>query len=108
MQEAHSSKGLCGTKRSMRALGGGVKDEGSTPAVVTTTSMFSSASASRAIRTSLPSFWNSVEQVTSTSGLSNSSSQAVGFAGGSQMPGPTMRTLGGQSERGYSNGSAVM
>jgi len=31
-----------------------------------------------------------------------------GSAGGSQQHGPTMRTDGGQSERGYSNGSAVM
>ena len=78
------------------------------PPVVTTTLAPSPASASRAAWASLPSFWNSVEQVTSTSGRFDSSSQAGNFAGGSQMPGPTMRTLGGQSERGYSNGSAVM
>jgi UDP:flavonoid glycosyltransferase YjiC (YdhE family) len=53
------------------------------------------------------SFWNSVEQVTSTNGRLSSSSHTGGSAGGSQRPGPTSRTLAGQSERGYSNGSAV-
>src|SRR5215204_3184710 len=108
MQTARSRTGPCGTNLTMRALGGGVKDEGSTPAVVTTTSTSSPARPSRAARTSFPSFWNSVEQVTRTSGLLVSSSQTDDFADGSQIPGPTMRTLGGQSERGYSNGSAVM
>src|SRR5215203_7181060 len=36
------------------------------------------------------------------------SSQPGGSAGGSQSQGPTSRTFPGQSERGYSNGSAVM
>ena len=53
------------------------------------------------------SFWKRVEQVTSTSFPSTSSSQAGRSAGGSQSPGPTSLTLAGQSERGYSNGSAV-
>jgi hypothetical protein len=61
----------------------------------------------KAHRASRSSSWNSDEVVTSTIGSFSASSQAGGSAGGSQSQGPTMRRFSGQSERGYSNGSAV-
>ena len=63
-------------------------------AVVMTTSIGSPANAWQATSASRRSSWNSVEQVTSTSGRSMSSSQAGASAGGSQSPGPTRCTFG--------------
>lgn len=61
----------------MRTLGGASMPVGSTSAAVTITPKGSPASASQATSTMRRSFWNSVEQVTSTSGVSTSSSARV-------------------------------
>ena len=106
-QAARSRTGVCGTKRSMRMFEAATSPAGSMSAVVMMTSSGSPANARQATSASVRSFWNSVEQVTSTSWRRSPSSQAGGAAGGSQSPGPTRRTLAGQSLRGYSNGSAV-
>ena len=65
---------------------------GSTSAVVTATSNGSPAKAAHTVSRRRRSFWNSVEQVMSTSGCWTSSSQAGGSAGGSHRPGPTSFT----------------
>src|SRR5689334_19978672 len=98
---ARSTSGACGTKRSTRAFGGGSNLLGSTPAVVATTWTSSSFNAASAVAMSLPSSWNSVEQVTSTSGFVISPSHSGGAAGGSHTPGPVMTMLSGQSEWWY-------
>src|SRR5919112_5630487 len=108
-QTTHAARfrtGLCGTILTIRALAGGEKLEGSTPPLVATTSTSSPASASRAVRMSLPSFWYSVEQVTSTRGFSRSSSQDGGSAGGGQEPGAAGGTDPGPSPRGGLKGWA--
>ncbi len=104
-QAALAIKGPWAAKRTTRALGGGEKASGSTEAVVTRTRTFSRARPSRTSLIRRPSFWNSVLQLTSTSGR-ESSSRSRSSGKGSQLPGPTRRTESGHG-RGYSNGSAV-
>src|SRR4051794_33880447 len=99
--------GPWGMNASTRAFGGGAKAAGSLAAVVAITATGSSAGASSAVDTSNPSFWYAVDAETSTIGRVSGASQAGGSAGGSQVTGPTSRTDGGQSPRGYSYGSAV-
>ena len=106
-QAARSRIGACGVNGSTRALAGTATPSAAFAGTVATTCTDSEASASSAQATSRPSSWNSDDVVTSTIGSVTASSQAGGPAGGSQSHGPTMRTRGDQSVRGYSNGSAV-
>src|SRR3954471_18700853 len=99
--------GPCGRNASTRAFAGGENAAGSLAAVVAITATGSSASASSAVETSRPSFLYAVDAETSTIGRVSSASQAGGSPGGSHVIGPTSRTEGGQSLRGYSYGSAV-
>ncbi len=68
----------------------------------------SAASACRAVWTSRPSSWYSVEVPTTTSGRVVWASHGEGSLGGSHAHGPTITRFAGHSRRGYSKGSAVM
>ena len=98
----------CGSVRAIRTRScGAVKRAGSSADVVTITLPCPSVSPASAASTIAPSSWNSVETLTSTRGCGRSASQAGASPRGAQRPGPIACTEAGQSERGYSNGTAV-
>lgn len=106
-QAARARTGPWGTNRSTRAFAGTRTSAGCAAGIVATAKTGSTASASRATDTRRSSSRNSDEVVTRTIGRSTSANQAGAGSGGSHAQGPTMVTFPGQSDRGYSNGSAV-
>src|SRR5204863_8881809 len=86
---------------------GAANASGGWAAVVATSATSSPANAASAVVMSRSSFWNAVDAVTRMIGRVSAASQSGGPATGSHVPGPTSRTDGGQSVRGYSYGSAV-